>query len=99
MVEAAGEGGSSPKGKPVYLRDSEADMRVVEIKRETARQIIALTASSALLLLVVAPFIELAFLKDLKFEDLKETLHILIPPTIGLFGAVAGFYFGERNMG
>jgi hypothetical protein len=32
------------------------------------------------------------------FEDLKETLHILIPPIIGIVGAVMGFYFGERSM-
>jgi len=32
-------------------------------------------------------------------RDLRELLHILIPPIIGIAGAVLGFYFGERNMG
>ncbi len=87
------------KDKALYLRESEADLGLVERKRESARQIIALTASGSMFLIVVLSFISLWCMKDAKFEDLREILHILIPPAVGIFGAVTGFYFGERNMG
>jgi hypothetical protein len=68
-------------------------------RREWSRQIISLTTMLSMLLIVVLPFLTLLTTPNRDFNDLKELLHILIPPIIGIVGAVMGFYFGERNMG
>jgi hypothetical protein len=68
-------------------------------RREWSRQIISLTTMLSMLLIVVLPFLTLLTTPNRDFNDLKELLHILIPPIIGIVGAVMGFYVGERNMG
>lgn len=68
-------------------------------RREWSRQIIAISIMASMLILMVFPFATLFIIEEVKFSDLKELLHILIPPVIGIVGAVMGFYFGERNMG
>ena len=52
----------------------------------------------SLFLIVFLSFVSLWCIKDFQFADLKELLHILIPPVIGIVGAVSGFYFGEKSM-
>ncbi len=88
----------------LHLNVAESDLGLtlgerMEFRREIVRQVIATAASGAIALITILPFITLWIIHDYKFDDLKEIMHILIPPYVGIFGAVAGFYFGERNMG
>jgi len=83
---------------PIRMGALEEDLKLDEKTREMTRVVIAFIATSSLLIIVIFPFCIL-WKMDAKFEDLRELLHILIPPLIGVFGAIAGFYFGERNMG
>ncbi|HXE52667.1 MAG TPA: hypothetical protein VN541_06605 [Tepidisphaeraceae bacterium] len=67
-------------------------------RRESFRQSISILTVGSMFLVVMLSFVSLWCIKDFAFADLKELLHILIPPIIGIVGAVTGFYFGERNM-
>ena len=67
-------------------------------RREIFRQGISILMVLSLFLIVFLSFVSLWCIKDFQFADLKELLHILIPPVIGIVGAVSGFYFGEKSM-
>lgn len=94
VEDAEAEIGKLPRIEKI----DESGIRIYEITREWTRVAIAGMACGSLFILVLGSFITL-WAQPSHFEHLKEILHIFIPPIIGIFGAIAGFYFGEKNMG
>jgi hypothetical protein len=67
-------------------------------RREWSRTILAGLIVGSLVFIVVGTFVTLWTRQDAKIDDLREMVHILMSPTIGIVGAVMGFYFGERRL-
>lgn len=68
-------------------------------RREWSRTILAGFIIGSLVFIVVGAFITLWMNKETTINDLREMVHVLIGPTIGIVGAVLGFYFGEKRVG
>jgi hypothetical protein len=66
-------------------------------RREWLRALLASLIVGSFAFIVVGTFATLWMHTDSTINDLREMIHILISPTIGIVGAVMGFYFGERG--
>ena len=69
----------------------------VSLKRESARQTVAIIVAVTILAVVICSFITLWTFSARSVTDLKVLLDILFAPIIGIFGAVVGFYFGANS--
>src|SRR5215469_9174626 len=102
---------SSFTGISAVVRPAEPDVRLgdigfgvsrIEIRRESARQLVSVIIVSALLFIVVASFIVLVILvfksdPSPSIADLRQLLEVLLAPVVGIVGAVTGFYFGSGS--
>ena len=66
-------------------------------RREWSRTILASFIVGSLVFIVIGAFVSLWRNQDTKIEEVREMVHVLISPVIGIVGAVLGFYFGEKN--
>jgi len=67
------------------------------MKREGARQWIALMVVSALAFIVISSFVSLWVYGAKSIDDVVKVIEAVTSPVIGIVGAVTGFYFGESQ--